>query len=249
MSHGNWQRVIHIGKQSNPPEVCVPQNPSGCPQGTQNQNRQSLNRTNQLWVGHYGHCWTKIKVNCIQFSLCICCANWPRHKGFQGKTCWNFHGSGHFVKRIYTLRSLVRPGWSCMFITRRLNTGIKSAKKQSICSTIWTHSLKTSLGHNNPTDPQNTPVWLCTRMILGKVAAQDNPCKMFAGFQKGFILWMWQKCVAQSTLPWFAMPRDVHFGFLCGETNVLPKVVMVRKCWCLHIPMSFCILVLVHSHP
>lgn len=127
---GNWQWVIHLGKISPIRLRCM-----------YLKVHRTVLKADKIKIGKV---WTELtnyrlgstadvvrEVDCIQFSLCVCCPNWPRHKGFQGKTCWNLHGSGHFVKRIYTLRSLVHRGWSCMFM-RTLVIGIIKLAKEKI---------------------------------------------------------------------------------------------------------------------
>lgn len=130
MCRGNWQWVIHLGKISPIRLRCM-----------YLKVHRTVLKADKIKIGKV---WTELtnyrlgstadvvrEVDCIQFSLCVCCPNWPRHKGFQGKTCWNFHGSGHFVKRIYTLRSFVHRGWSCMFMRTLVIGIIKLAKEKT----------------------------------------------------------------------------------------------------------------------
>lgn len=65
-------------------------------------------------------------------------------------------------------------------------------------------------------------------MTLGKVAAQNNPCKVFAGFQSGVLIWwIWQKMCSAIDPAMVCNAAWCWLGFFCvvghGGTNVDPK--------------------------
>ena len=114
---------------------------------------------------------------------------------------------------LYIFQNFVHPGSNCMFMRILDILIIKLARNKSICTAIWTHFLKHHWGIRKIQLIYKTkPVWLCTGMTLGQVAAQNNPCTVLAGFQKRVsIWWIWQACVARSIL--LAMQHDVDLRF------------------------------------